>query len=187
MIEAVDEYILNQLRKIKFGGESIPVYGYDWERNYGKAKSPSIAVVKYADYSIVKKYVKPNETYFVPTEEQIDVEVETNLGVTTLTGPRGYDIFPYPIQIELFYQIELISTLKRHISKLIPLLLAVLPPGSQPLINGKHVVIYTDGEPINMDEPENPLFRTIQRYTVADVIIEQKAIQRISSIREFVN
>jgi len=133
----------------------------------------------------------PHQDVWTPSvEEQVfDIPTIGNIYAAyidehgpTITGPASWEWSKYPTPMIMRYQVDILSSIRSHVSAIELLMLEALPEKYTPTINNIPVSIILDGEPINLDELENPLFRSAFRYEITNVWVNRLVSNTVPSI-----
>lgn len=170
MIDAVDTHINARLGKRLFEGNPITVYPYLPSREHGETVYPCKAWTR-RTVEPDRTKARPNCEVFIPSETEIEIDVQQNMGGGTLTGPESYTEKPYPIPVHIVYEIHVLATTEAHSESLTEGLIQLFPPGYMPTIDGQ-TPYFELGEPLDLDELEAPVFRKGFILSVSDVWVD---------------
>lgn len=180
MITTIDQHIYSRLGAIKFNSKPIKVYPYIAERDHKETVYPNFCVCRHR-FFIREKDKRPNHNVYVPSEEQITIQLPERFGGGTIIGPASYTEKPYPTPVDLLYEIQTQATKPEHASFLWEMLLQAIPPQYSPTINGQCPLFYYE-DVANLDELDLPLFKTSIMIMVCDLWVERLESRQISSI-----
>lgn len=194
MIAEVDSFIMARLAKIKMGSSTIKLYAPDEQRPKGQFTPPCFAVDRYTPWRIDPSKVKTFcETSVAYRTGSINTTVNANMDAIDgsneaelETGTLIYETRPYPTPVKLFYQIDVLAANKVDYLAMVSAILTAFPPRYMATVSGRKVYFNMEGDPQNLSELANPLFRTAVRYEVSDVMIqrqERKLVPAITDIR----
>lgn len=181
MIELVDQYIVNRISIITFEDAPIRVYGNEPEREHGETQYPCV-VVKRHEVVIGSEEARPDSYLYTASEEETAIEVPLIMGGGSLTGPVTYIRKPYPVPVDIVYEVQARSTEKLHSTKLIEALIAVFPQGHMAQVGGQFP-LFLHSDDTNLDELERPLFIDAFLLTVCDLWIDRFEAETYQSIR----
>ncbi|MGC8718132.1 MAG: hypothetical protein ACP5RW_09075 [bacterium] len=244
MLAQLDDYIGNRLRKIKYSGSPITVYGYYPDRDMGETVFPNVAYyrVDYAIREISKRTDHPvfytvndliveaknsnpvritlKELPKVITENSVvrvsgvsgnlaanGVWVVKNLDVDNKTfqifdvdgnpcigdgdyigggsielynphsgtfGPVMIKSKPFPMPIDVMYEVAVSSTNKGHVDHLNEAIFQIIPPGFQCRVPGCLGIATFDLMQVFVrDERPKPVYRTVHQYNITGLWIER--------------
>jgi len=173
MIAAVDAYIEERLGRIKRGDNALKIYGFAAARPKGKTEYPCMALTRLGAFAYDMAQARPHFAVFTPSEDEFTYEIPEWQGGGELTGPASWSWQPCPMPVILTYQVDLLAENKAHADGMPAMLFEALPVPFRPEIEGRHVLILPDGDPMNLDELEKPVFRTAVRFEVRNVWIDR--------------
>ncbi len=191
MIAQVEAFFLARLAMIELDDVAIKIYGPGSFRDFGDTELPCIAVTQLIPPSIDHSLSMPHQDVWTPSvEEQVfDIPTTGNIYAayieehgSTITGPASWEWSKYPTPMIMRYQVDILSSIRSHVSAVELLMLEALPEKYTPMINNIPVSIILDGEPINLDELENPLFRSAFRYEITNVWVNRLVSNTVPSI-----
>ncbi len=194
MISDVDTFIMTRLAKIKMGSNPIKLYAPDEQRPKGEFTPPCYAVDRYTpwrlDTSKIRTFCETRTEYRTGS---IGTNVNANMDAIDGSNEPAIDegtlLFekrPYPTPIKLYYQVDILAANKTDYKAMVGAILSAFPPRYMAVVSGRHVYFNMEGDPQNLSELANPLFRTAVRYEVSDVMIqrqERKIVPAITDIR----
>lgn len=181
MIELIDQHIVNRIGIITFEGEPVRVYPNEPERDLGETQFPCV-VVKRHEVVMGIEDARPNCVLYTASAEETEIDVPLNMGGGSLTGPVSYTRKPFPVPVDVVYEIQARSTNETDSKKLIESLFAVFPTGYMPQI-GSQFPLFLHSEDTNLDELEKPLFIDAFLLTVCDLWIDRFEAETYQSIR----
>ena len=181
MIELIDAHIKARLEIIQFDGESLRVYDYDPEREHGETQYPCAIIIRH-EVVMGTDDARPDCVLYTASEEETEITVPFLMGGGSLTGPVSCTRKPYPIPIDVIYEIQARATNKSHATNLLESIIAVFPPGYMPEI-GSQFPLFVRSENANFDELEKPLFISAFMMTVYDLWIDRFEAETYQSIR----
>lgn len=192
-LSLIDDHIKNRLELIKLGGESIQVYEYEDFRDEGLNVLPCVAIER-QNVRWNQDKARPCHYVYEPASTASGVSVTipqelrgpTASGITTETTVSGYSHYqqsPYPIPVEVDYQVDLYCSTKAHMDNLIFAFMQVLPLGYQAQIDGEWATIVFS-PPVNLSELEDHLFRHAIRFTVQDIWVDQLPTRTVPTIKD---
>lgn len=173
MIAAVDTYIEERLGRIRHGDGALKIYGFGAARPKGKTEYPCMALTRLGSFSYDMTQARPHFDVFTASEDEFTYEIPDWQGGGELTGPESWSWQPCPTPVILTYQVDLLAATKAHADGLPAMLFEALPVPFRPEIDGRHVLMVPDGDPMNLDELEKPVFRTAVRFEVRNVWIDR--------------
>jgi hypothetical protein len=184
MLQAVDTWLYNRLRKIQHNNAPIPVHSYGPDREKGEFEPPCLA---FSRMYIRIDMERAHPTVEVPVAQAAQTTITVppqmihDTGVT-LTGPVKYTIKPYPTPITVFYRVHALGSKKSHADSLQLGLLQAFPPGYQPEISDQYpLVLVSDIE--NIDQLDAPLFESVISLSVGTLWIDRLEGYDVDSIR----
>ena len=155
------------------------------ERPKGITAFPCIAGSWYLPPAVDVAGTRPQHEVFMASDEQQTVEIPEWLGGGESTGPVEWTVKPCPVPHKLHLQLDLLAAKEAHAVAMNLLMLEAIPlPYSFELPDGRWARMLPDGDPLNLDELEAPLFRTAYKYEISNVWIDRQAAYTVPSIRE---
>lgn len=186
MIALVDTHISTRLKRFKIGTSTVlNVYGPGATREIGETQMPCIAISHHMPPQIDNELSMPHHDVFTASIKMVDTPIpedgniyldwieENNDGLTTIEGPEEYTWSRYPTPIKMFYQLDLLASNQTHMTAMQQLMFEAIPPGYAPTVNGYVIRFEPYGDQSNLDDLENPLFRTVYRYEVCNIWIDR--------------
>lgn len=173
IITDVDAWLKSHLEKIELvtAETSVRVYEYLPDRDAGETKPPCIAFER-LEFAERKHDSRPDHEYFIPSEEEETIQVPDDMGGGELTGPVEYTRKPWPIPIDLVYEIDTLATRKADADALQQMILIALQSGKQYKIGDQYGLVILD-DPANLDDLSRPLYRTAYTFTVTGLYVER--------------
>jgi hypothetical protein len=185
MLELVDTYIENRLKKIKYNGASIPVYGYLPEREKGATTYPCLAYVRH-EITIRDHDMRPDaETWDAGAGDTYTDDPILHDGAANdehVHGVEHYTRKPFPTPVDVLYEILTIATKQTHNNYLTEKIFQAFPPGHTALI-GDCYALFNHGKTINGDELDIPLYKSSFLLDVTDLWIERLESEEHKSIK----
>lgn len=180
MISLIDQHIYSRLGAIRFNAKPVKVYPYIAERDQKETVYPNFCVCRHR-FFIREQDKRPNHNVYVPSEEQITIQLPEKIGGGTITGPACYTEKPYPTPVDLLYEIQTQATKPEHATFLWEMLLQTIPPEYSPNINGQFPIFYYE-DVSNLDELDLPLFKTSIMLMACDLWLERMESRLVKSI-----
>lgn len=194
MIDNVDTFIKNRLELIQFNHATavgtddddepiyygpIKVYSYLPEREKGETEYPCFAFLR-AHVDIRENHMRPGQELFIPVTDgedaQVTVDVPRLMGGGTLTGYKMYTRKPYPTPVDLYYEIDTLTTDYEEHNWLTEMIYQLFPPGFQsniPGINSAYYASFVIQKVLGADELEKPVFRSKYVLGVLDLWLDR--------------
>lgn len=184
MLDKIDTWLYERLRKIQHNNAPIPVHAYGPDREKGEFTPPCIAFERmYIRIDGIK--ARPTSEVPVAQEETTTIIVPSRMTQgepESRVGPVRYTIKPYPTPVTVFYLVHALASKLNHANNLQLGLLQAFPPGYQPKINNQYpVVMVSDIE--NMDQLDDSLFESIVSLSVGSMWIDRLEGYEVDSIR----
>jgi hypothetical protein len=187
MFEAVENFIENRLKRIKFNNTPVTIYRYGPDREKGETEYPCITFERIrfdVDYS----RARPDGIYFEPSDEEATVTLtkyQARGGDLVRTGPDHYLIKKYPIPVNIFYFVNCFSTVKDHSDYMQFMVLQAFPPAYMPEIEGQYP-LFSIQELEARDDLSIPLFDVGGVLSVEGVWLDRLSKEEIApSIKGF--
>ena len=184
MLDKIDTWLYERLRKIQHNNAPIPVHAYGPDREKGEFKPPCIA--------FERMYIRIDSNKARPTSEVPVAQAETTTIVVpsrmTLgppenrVGPVRYTIKPYPTPVTVFYHVHAFASKLNHANNLQLGLIQAFPPGYQPNIENQYPLVMV-GDIENMDQLDAPLFESVISLSVGSIWIDRLEGYDVDSIR----
>lgn len=181
MIELIDQHIEDRIKVILVDGQPVRVYPYDPERDAGETQYPCTAFIR-QPIEVVEEDARPNCVLYTASAEETEINIPDIMGGGTLVGPVSFTRKPYPVPVEVSYEIQAHATDKTHATNLIESLIAVFPPGYMPQI-GSQFPLFVRSNETTFDELEKPLFISTFMLTIYDLWIDRFEIETHQSMR----
>lgn len=187
MFDPVENFIENQLKRIKFNNKSVKVYRYGPDRDKGQTEYPCITFERIR-YDIDYTRAVPNGIYFDPSDKQATVNLtkyQARGGEQVRTGPDYYLVKKISIPINIFYYINTFATRKDHSDYMQFMLMQAFPPAYMPEIDGQYPLMSIH-QMESTDDMSIPIFDTGGVLSVEGFWIERLTKEEVApSIKGF--
>lgn len=176
----VDSYIVSRLSLLKFnykttGYAPIKVYTYQPDREKGETVYPSLVAIR--QHVEVRQFDQRYDyDIFIPSETTITVAVPGLMGGGVATGPVSYTRKPHPIPVDIYYQIDTLSTSVDMHNWLTESVYQLFPPGMQasvPNLEHKQYASFYIERVICEDDLVKPVFRSTYVLGVFDLWLDR--------------